>query len=474
EVPPERNSGGRVAPDSPPESSRGAGDRRSAAEAASGPPRSLRSGLFRQRLWTYLFRNMRRAIDEVYFMCEVEGDVEQVHLTVSILEESVVDFRRLVENVMEQHRFESEKGGETPTAIAWEVRCTDASAKHVAMLSSMREEGGESAEGRSKGGSSPTGGSPSGGHSPKGGLSPKEGSKSKDGVGGKSSNSRSPPVRSKPKVSGRSQVPQLKSQRALYRDRAVTALEVEVPGALQEDGSEAQTGGSPLHLFGDAEMSPQQEASLMACLENEDDTTTPEEMIPEEMTPWARGLPAFFLEDHGGMLESALPDSWEELAELEKELASELGYSEEEEEQGHSSHSWRDVLSGTEGEGGRSLHSKLMSPDRKKRSPGEMRRVVEEKQRRAEQQRLMIHHERKYRLARAEGDRQAVRTHVQHTREQLVNQSQEKQSRSQSLREQHIKNVARRASAENRKVQEVLFINELDAENRKLSIEQKL
>ncbi|KAK3256615.1 hypothetical protein CYMTET_34256 [Cymbomonas tetramitiformis] len=89
EVPPERNSGGRVAPDSPPESSRGAGDRRSAAEAASGPPRSLRSGLFRQRLWTYLFRNMRRAIDEVYFMCEVEGDVEQVHLTVSILEHIV-------------------------------------------------------------------------------------------------------------------------------------------------------------------------------------------------------------------------------------------------------------------------------------------------------------------------------------------------------------------------------------------------
>ncbi len=52
-------------------------------------------GRFHQRLWFYLFENMNRAIDELYFLCELESDLNQMKEVLLILDEAGVEFKDL-------------------------------------------------------------------------------------------------------------------------------------------------------------------------------------------------------------------------------------------------------------------------------------------------------------------------------------------------------------------------------------------
>lgn len=100
---------------------------------------------FRQRLWCYLFENMNRAIDELYFLCELESDVEQIKEALLVLDEAGLDFKDLKARVEGFDRVNkgpglprpasaastsssvSSKGDpqqRRPHAIAWEVRFT--------------------------------------------------------------------------------------------------------------------------------------------------------------------------------------------------------------------------------------------------------------------------------------------------------------------------------------------------------------
>lgn len=64
-------------------------------------------------------RACRRAVDEVYFMCEVENDVRLMRLVLSILEESSQDLRALGHRIHAHQLFEIDTTGNK--AIAWEV-----------------------------------------------------------------------------------------------------------------------------------------------------------------------------------------------------------------------------------------------------------------------------------------------------------------------------------------------------------------
>lgn len=88
---------------------------------------------FRQRLWGYLLSNMVRAIDEVYFLCELEGGRREIEDTVRLLERSAADFNALVSRVRSQEIFARSPG---VRAISWDVGRTDVrpSPRHAQMI----------------------------------------------------------------------------------------------------------------------------------------------------------------------------------------------------------------------------------------------------------------------------------------------------------------------------------------------------
>jgi len=95
---------------------------------------------FRQRLWCYLFENLNRAIDELYFLCELESDVDQMKEALIVLDEAGVDFKDLkmrvdgfdrvrkgpglprpVSAASTSSSISSKDQQRRPRAIAWEV-----------------------------------------------------------------------------------------------------------------------------------------------------------------------------------------------------------------------------------------------------------------------------------------------------------------------------------------------------------------
>ncbi len=67
----------------------------SCTAAAQGSGRGDCNEWFRQRLWRYLFDNLYRAIDELYFLCELQCDFEQMKEAMFVLKEASFDFQDL-------------------------------------------------------------------------------------------------------------------------------------------------------------------------------------------------------------------------------------------------------------------------------------------------------------------------------------------------------------------------------------------
>lgn len=88
---------------------------------------------FRQRLWCFLFENLNRSVDELYLLCELECDLEQMKEAILVLEESASDFRELITRVEEFEKvkkFSQKIDGvppilksdhRRPHALSWEV-----------------------------------------------------------------------------------------------------------------------------------------------------------------------------------------------------------------------------------------------------------------------------------------------------------------------------------------------------------------
>lgn len=89
---------------------------------------------FRERLWCFLFENLNRAVDELYLLCELECDLEQMKEASLVLEEAASDFRELNSRVekFEKLKRSSSHGADgsplvmqsdhrRPHALSWEV-----------------------------------------------------------------------------------------------------------------------------------------------------------------------------------------------------------------------------------------------------------------------------------------------------------------------------------------------------------------
>ncbi|KAK9669199.1 hypothetical protein RND81_13G115200 [Saponaria officinalis] len=107
---------------------------------------------FRERLWSFLFENLNRAVDELYLLCELECDLEQVKEAILVLQEAESDFRELNIRVEEFDKLKKisfqPPGGAVPSmkgdhrrphALSWEVRRMTTSPHRAEILSSSLE-----------------------------------------------------------------------------------------------------------------------------------------------------------------------------------------------------------------------------------------------------------------------------------------------------------------------------------------------
>ncbi|MED6206043.1 hypothetical protein PIB30_023259 [Stylosanthes scabra] len=106
---------------------------------------------FRQRLWCFLFENLNRSVDELYLLCELECDLEQMKEAILVLEEAASDFKELITRVEEFEKVK--KSSQTldgvpvilksdhrrPHALSWEVRRMTTSPHRADILSSSLE-----------------------------------------------------------------------------------------------------------------------------------------------------------------------------------------------------------------------------------------------------------------------------------------------------------------------------------------------
>ncbi|KAL4559316.1 hypothetical protein LXL04_031454 [Taraxacum kok-saghyz] len=103
---------------------------------------------FRQRLWCFLFENLNRAVDELYLLCELECDKDQMKEAVLVLEEAASDFKELSSRVQEFEKVKKSSDNppvtmkseqRRPHALSWEVRRMTTSPHRAEILSSSLE-----------------------------------------------------------------------------------------------------------------------------------------------------------------------------------------------------------------------------------------------------------------------------------------------------------------------------------------------
>uniref|UniRef100_A0A1A7WK40 S phase cyclin A-associated protein in the ER n=1 Tax=Iconisemion striatum TaxID=60296 RepID=A0A1A7WK40_9TELE len=76
----------------------------------------------RARYWAFLFENLRRAVDEIYVTCESDQSVLECKEVLMMLDNYVRDFKALIDWIQLQEKLENTDAQNRPTSLAWEVR----------------------------------------------------------------------------------------------------------------------------------------------------------------------------------------------------------------------------------------------------------------------------------------------------------------------------------------------------------------
>ena len=70
------------------------------------------------KMWKLIMFNINRSVDELYYLCEDEGDEFKCKEVISLFERAGHDFDKLIDRIGEQHKFETNQ----TTGVSWEVR----------------------------------------------------------------------------------------------------------------------------------------------------------------------------------------------------------------------------------------------------------------------------------------------------------------------------------------------------------------
>lgn len=444
---------------------------------------------FRQRLWCFLFENLNRAVDELYLLCELECDLEQMKEAILVLEEGASDFKELASRV---EKFENVKKSTSsspdllpvnlktdhrrPHALSWEVRRMTTSPHKAEILSSsveaFRKIQHERASLHLADGANSLASECIKCQHMLDSLSKSDG-KSDTTVSIKDTSPKSRKHNgSSDLVCGSSTVEMQKvssgrpSKVNFGQNGHVTSQNLRSPGDFDILKPHSKNGS----------------ASCSARKSSREQGSEPEKLIARKDKVLSEGTvqrqPKYVdhLKRHGPFCGNDREkrninswktlDAWKEKRNWEEILSSPIRVS------SRISHS--PGLNRKSAERARTLHDKLMSPEKKKKTALDLKKEAEEKHARAMRIRIELENERMQKLQRTSeklnrvNEWQAVRS--MKLREGMYARHQ----RSESRHEAFLAQVVRRAGDESTKVNEVRFITSLNGENKKLMLRQKL
>ncbi|PIA39483.1 hypothetical protein AQUCO_02600141v1 [Aquilegia coerulea] len=441
---------------------------------------------FRQRLWCFLFENLNRAVDELYLLCELECDLEQMKEAILVLEEAGSDFKELKSRVegfeiAKRTSFHSLDGlplnaktdHRRTHALSWEVRRMTASPQRAEILSSSLEAFKKIQKER---------------------ISTHD---------VQILNSSCPDNHLSSEILG---------ELAGKNDITATVKESIANSRKQTRGSDLGRGhakgekksvdgrrSSKSHLLQNSLLPPQSSSRIdsnasqlslrdrppvssstkckrephISSSESEKHFPKKDKMVveykveknPKYMDPLKRQISLPEKEKEKEKRDSASwrsLDAWKEKRNWEDILASPMR---------RVSHS--PGMSRKSMERARVLHDKLMSPEKKKKTAVDLKKEAEEKHARAMRIRSELENEKLQKLQRTSeklnrvNERQAVRTI------KLKEGMSARHQRSESRHEAYLAQVVRRAGDESSKVNEVRFITSLNEENKKHMLRQK-
>ncbi|XP_024972264.1 uncharacterized protein LOC112511086 [Cynara cardunculus var. scolymus] len=395
---------------------------------------------FRQRLWCFLFENLNRAVDELYLLCELECDIDQMKEAVLVLEEAASDFKALNSRVEEFEKVKksltqsSDKSPMTmkaeqrrPHALSWEVRRMTTSPHRAEILSSSLEAFKKIQQDRAA----------MNNNSRKIGFTD-----SYDRSSGRVLNKHT--SRTEVASGGRESATELRKRSGVSVLSQGNSSRVKKNADPSKNKKEV-VGYSELEKVG-----PRKD-NLKSM-----DQTKKATFMSERDKERRNNL--------NGMSYKSM-DAWKQKRNWEDILASPYSVS--------SRFSHSPGMSRKSMERARILHDKLMSPDKKKKTALDLKKEAEEKHARATRIRNELENERLQKLQRSTkklnrvNEWQAVRS----TR--LREGMHARHQRSETRHEAYLAQVARRAGDESTKVNEVRFITSLNEENRKLMLIQK-
>ncbi|TKW29811.1 hypothetical protein SEVIR_3G420000v4 [Setaria viridis] len=413
---------------------------------------------FRQRLWCFLFENLNRAVDELYLLCELECDMEQINESILVLEEAISDFQELKSRAEHFDNTKKSPGvpkegmpmavkadHRRPHALSWEVRRMTSSPHRQEILSSSLEafqriqlelackQAGITAERFT---------SSSSGEVLSSSSELTTASATVRNISLKvESQVKLPDSGSEKKIAGEKQI------RDAFKSDKSHPQSMPSYSARSRRGSLEPISEIEKHTFKNDRELPENKFDRLKSADVVKKSTVHLEKEKQITAPWKS------------------MDAWKEKRNWEDILKSPARSS----RVSHSPGVGRKVT-----DRGRVLHDKLMSPEKKKRSALDMKKEAEEKHARALRIRSQLESERVQRLQRTSeklnrvNEWQAVRS------SKLREVMNARHQRGESRHEAYLAQVAKRAGDESTKVNEVRFITSLNEENKKFLLRQKL
>ncbi|GAB4845418.1 hypothetical protein Ancab_038825 [Ancistrocladus abbreviatus] len=424
---------------------------------------------FRERLWCFLFENLNRAVDELYLLCELECDIEQVKEAILVLEEATSDFRELNTRVEEFEKLKKNSSKlidglmpmksdhRRPHALSWEVRRMTTSPHRAEILSSSLEAFKKIQQERAKLRAADDAN-----------IGPQRHSRKPLAMGILNGSNIPEATVSESKSRRPNSEADLTQENVNREKRSVESVRSTKASMIRNNrtsqsssASEFNTSKLPPKGISASVGTKSRREQLGSVVEVEKSSDSVDQLKRQNATNDKEKE-----KEKRTSISWKSMDAWKERRNWEEILASPCRIS------SRLSHS--PFMGRRSAERARILHDKLMSPEKRKKTALDLKKEAEEKHARARRIRSELENEKVQRLQRTSeklnrvNEWQAVRNmklregmHVRH-------------QRGESRHEAYIAQVVKRAGDESIKVNEVRFITSLNEENKKLILRQKL
>ncbi|KAK9952516.1 hypothetical protein ABG768_018352 [Culter alburnus] len=449
----------------------------------------------RARYWAFLFDNLRRAVDEIYVTCESDQSVVECREVLMMLDNYVRDFKALIDWIQLQEKLEKTDAQNRPTSLAWEVRKMSPGRHVMSSPSSDR-------------------------------IVPSPGVRRALNFGGP------PPTLAVARLShtGPSWADRVKSSQSLPVPSQSVNIPVEKPAKKDAEGWETVQRGRSMRPR--AKVTP-----VLAHVSPRDDSDKENQRIqpsPQEKSQEVKELEQPIPQEQSQEMEKTSiiePQSMAEVLAKKEELADRLEKANEEaiasaiaeeeqltreiqaenneletdnesdfsasigsgscglnldwsemladyeaRESWRQSTSWGDIVEEEPARPpghGIHMHEKLSSPSRK-RTIAESKKKHEEKQLKAQQLRAKLREEKTHKLQKLMEREKEVRKWKEELLDQRRRMMEEKLLHAEFKRELQLQAIVKKAQEEEAKVNEIAFINTLEAQNKRHDVLAKL